>query len=164
MLHKAGRTRLVRDNGGFIANLNFPGWLRPWPRDHGHGPLAMIAESLMVPGRVIEMHEHRNDEIISWVPTAVMRHADRTGEPKVIDAEHLLVMNAGRSFWHSDMTLETDPPLRMLQIMVRPEAPDLEPRIQFGPLPAPEPNNVAPFVRPGRRLSPVRRPQPDRLL
>ena len=81
MLHTSGPTQISRDNGGFIANLNFPGWLVPLPRDHGHGALAMIAESLMVPGRIIEMHEHQNDEIISWVPDGVMRHvcASATG-------------------------------------------------------------------------------------
>jgi redox-sensitive bicupin YhaK (pirin superfamily) len=140
MLHTAGPTRISRDNGGFVANLNFPGWLVPLPRDHGHGALAMIAESLLVPGRVIEMHEHQNDEIISWVPEGVMRHDDRARGPLVIDAGHLLVMNAGRSFWHSERTLDSDPPLRMLQILVRPGAVDLEPRLQFGPLPPPRAN------------------------
>ena len=133
MLLKAGRMPFARDQGGFVVRPNMPGWLLPRPRDHGHGPLAMVVESLMTPGRVIAMHEHRNDEIISWVPEGVMRHSDRRGPDElIIDAEHLIVINAGRSIWHSDRTLPTDPPLRMLQIMVRPRALDLEPLIQHG--------------------------------
>ena len=134
MLLKAGRTAFVRDMGRFIIRPNFPGWLRPVPNDHGHGPLAMVVESILHPGRLIAMHEHRNDEIISWVPDGVMRHDDKTHGPLVTDADHLMVMNAGRSFWHSEETLPTDPPLRMLQILVRPRALDLEPVIQHGPI------------------------------
>ena len=140
MLLKGERTPIVRDMGGFVARLNMPGWLLPRPRDHGHGALAMVVESTLVPGRRILMHEHRNDEIISWVPEGVMRHEDRWGSPLVVDGEHLMVMNAGRSFWHSEEVLPTDPPLRMLQIMVRPHAADLPPHIQHDRLVPIEPN------------------------
>jgi quercetin 2,3-dioxygenase len=128
MLLKAGRLPFERDMGGFVYRPNMPGWLLPWPRDHGHGPLAMVVESMMSPGRLIDMHEHRNDEIISWVPEGVIE--------LVIDGGHLIVMNAGTSFWHSDKTLPTDPPLRMLQILVRPRATDLETMVQYGPIEA----------------------------
>lgn len=140
MLLKGDRTFVVRDMGGFVAHINMPGWLKPRPTDHGFGPLAMIVESLLDPGRLIAMHEHRNDEIISWVPDGVMRHDDRTTGRLVTDRDHLMVMNAGSGFWHSEETLPSDPPLRMLQILVRPSALDLEPAIQHGPLPPPAPN------------------------
>lgn len=140
MLLKGERTFVVRDMGGFIARINMPGWIKPKPSDHGHGPLAMVVESILDPGRLIAMHEHRNDEIVSWVPEGVMRHDDKAGGRLTIDGEHLMVMNAGRSFWHSEETLSSDPPLRMLQIMIRPNALDLAPRIQFGPMPRPAPN------------------------
>lgn len=136
MLLKARRTSITQDNGGFVVHLNMPGWMRPWPTDHGHGPLALIAESFLVPGRLIEMHHHQNDEIISWVPDGVMRHEDKINGGLVTDRDHLMVMNAGRSFWHSERTLPSDPPLRMLQIFVRPRALDLEPAIQHGPIAA----------------------------
>lgn len=140
MLLKGGRSKFMRDMGGFAIRPNMPGWLFPRPTDHGHGPLAMVVESFLVPGRVIAMHEHRNDEIISWVPEGVMRHEDPTGRALVIDADHLIVINAGRSFWHSDQTLPTDPHLRMLQILARPRTADLEPNLQHGPLPPWMPN------------------------
>lgn len=140
MLLKGGRTPIVRDMGGFIIHPNMPGWLLPKTRDHGHGPLAMIVESILHPGRLIAMHEHRNDEIVSWVPDGVMRHDDKANGPLVIDGWHLMVMNAGRSFWHSEETLPSDPPLRMLQIFVRPREADLEPGIQHGPIKPAAPN------------------------
>ncbi|MFC5760272.1 MULTISPECIES: pirin family protein [unclassified Rhizobium] len=140
MLLKGERTFVVRDMGGFIVHVNMPGWVKPKPADHGHGPLAMVAETILHPGRLVAMHEHRNDEIISWVPDGVMRHEDRARGRLTCDSGHLMVMNAGRSFWHSEETLASDPPLRMLQILVRPEAVDLEPGIQHGPVPDFAPN------------------------
>jgi redox-sensitive bicupin YhaK (pirin superfamily) len=141
VLRKAGRSGIVRDNGGFVVRVNMPGWMRPIPNDHGHGPLAMVVESFLSPGRAVAMHEHCNDEIISWVPDGVMRHDDKANGQLVTDRDHLMVMNAGRSFWHSEETLPTDPPLRMLQILVRPRAIDLEAGIQHGPI-APAPPNT----------------------
>jgi quercetin 2,3-dioxygenase len=135
MLLKGSRTPVVQDMGGFIARVNMPGWLRRWPRDHGYGPLAMVVESVLVPGRVIAMHEHRDDEIVSWVPKGVMRHKDRMGDALTVDAGHLMIMNAGISFWHSEETHREDPDLRMLQILIRPRASGLPANIQFGPLP-----------------------------
>ena len=81
------------------------------------------------------MHQHRNEEIISWVPAGVMRHDDRHGNELVTDADHMMVMNAGSGFWHAEETLADDPPLRMLQIFVRPHSLDLEPDIQHQPVP-----------------------------
>jgi redox-sensitive bicupin YhaK (pirin superfamily) len=141
MLLKAGRTKITRDMGGFITHLNMPGWIRRSPSDHGHGPLAMVVESILVPGRLIAMHEHQNDEIISWVPDGVMRHDDETIGKRVTDAYHLLVENTGKSYWHSEGTLPGDPHLRMLQIMVRPRELDLEPNVQHGPIPPATPNS-----------------------
>ncbi len=49
-------------------------------------------------------------------------------------------MNAGSGFWHAEQTLAEDPPLRMLQIFVRPHSLDLEPGIRHSPLPDPVAN------------------------
>ncbi|MBP1806906.1 pirin family protein [Rubellimicrobium aerolatum] len=140
MFRKLGRSPAVIDQGQFVVRVAMPGLALPEGDDHGHGPLAAVAESFMAPGTLIGMHPHVQDEIISWVPEGVMRHDDRTHGRLVTDAGHLLVMNAGREFWHEERTLPSDPPLRMLQIFVRPHEVDLEPMLQHGPLPDPTPN------------------------
>ncbi|WP_138006227.1 pirin family protein [Halalkalirubrum salinum] len=139
-LHKAPRSDAFVDQGPFRIRFNFPGRAVPGHDDHGYGPLATIAESFMDPDTLIRMHQHRNEEIISWVPRGVMRHDDRQGNKLVTDPEHLLVMSAGSGFWHEERTLADDPPLRMLQIFVRPHSLGLEPGIQHERLPKPAPN------------------------
>jgi redox-sensitive bicupin YhaK (pirin superfamily) len=139
-IHTAPRTDVSQDQGKFRIHFNFPGRAVPDHDDHGYGPLATVVESFMDPGTLIRMHQHRNEEIVSWVPDGVMRHDDRQGNELVTDAEHLMVMNAGSGFWHSEETLAADPPLRMLQIFVRPHELDLEPGIQHEPIPDAAPN------------------------
>ena len=139
-IHTASRTDVAQDQGKFRIHFNFPGRTLPDHDDHGYGPLATVVESFMDPGTLIRMHQHRDEEIISWVPGGVMRHDDRQGNTLVTDAEHLMVMNAGSGFWHAEETLPDDPPLRMLQIFVRPHTLDLEPGIQHEPIPDPTPN------------------------
>ncbi|SNR61680.1 pirin family protein [Halorubrum vacuolatum] len=134
-LYKAPRTDVSQNQGRFRIHFNFPGQNLPDHDDHGYGPLATVVESFMDPDTLISMHPHRNDEIVSWVPAGVMRHDDREGNKLVTDPEHLMVMNSGRGFWHEERTLPDDPPLRMLQIFVRPHSLDFEPNIQHGPIP-----------------------------
>lgn len=128
----------IQHYGDLRVQLYHPGELVPGHGDHGYGTLAVVAESFMAPGSVVPMHMHRNEEIVSWVPEGVMRHDDLAHGKLVTDGDHLLVMNAGRRFSHTERTLETDPSLRMLQIFVRPRAVDLEPRLQHGALPVAE--------------------------
>lgn len=136
-IHRGEGRHGVADQGRFLIHFHFPGYLLPEPTDHGHHGLAAVAESFLAPDTWIRLHEHRNDEIISWVPAGVMRHDDQTVGELVTDAGHLMVMNAGASFWHEERTLPDDPPLRMLQLFVRPHTVDLPPGIQHGPVPAP---------------------------
>jgi len=139
-LYKAPRTDLGQNQGKFRMHTNYPGRLLPDHDDHGYGPLARVDEAILDPGTFVGMHPHQNDEIVSYVPTGVMRHRDRAGNELIMDSEHLMVMNAGREFWHEEQTLADDPQLRLLQIFVRPHTIDLEPNIQQGPVPEPVTN------------------------
>ncbi|WP_256392976.1 pirin family protein [Natronoarchaeum rubrum] len=139
-LYHAPRTELSQNQGKFRIHFNHPGRNHPDHDDHGYGPLAAVVESFMDPDTLISMHPHQNEEIISWVPGGVMRHDDRQGNELVTDSEHLLVMNAGSGFWHEERTLADDPPLRMLQIFVRPHSLDLQPDIQHGSIEDPVAN------------------------
>lgn len=133
----APRTNVSQNQGKFRIHINFPGRALPDHDDHGYGPLAAVIESFMDPGTLIPMHQHSNEEIISWVPAGVMRHDDRQGNELITDPDHLMAMNAGSGFWHAEETLADDPPLRMLQIFIRPHSLNLEPGIQHEPIPDP---------------------------
>jgi len=139
-LYKATRTNVTQNQGKFRIHFNFPGRNHPDHEDHGYGPLSTVVESFMNPDTLIGMHPHRNEDIISWVPAGVMRHDDGDDNVLVTDSDHLMVMNAGREFWHEERTNPEDPPLRMLQIFVRPHTLNMEPNIQHEPIPDPVEN------------------------
>ena len=111
MLYKQPKSTRIYKMGPFTIQRNLPGAALPDYHDHGYGPLALFDYSTMEPGTLIAMHEHRNDEIISYVPRGTMRHDDGTGTK--LDIDHTtLIMNAGASFWHEERTLEDDETVR----------------------------------------------------
>ena len=93
------------------------------------GPFSNIDHAFMSKGLTIKMHEHVDDEILSYVDKGISMHKDSAGYEVPIERGKLMVMNAGKSFWHEEKVPQEG--VEMLQIFMRPEAPDLEPNIQF---------------------------------
>jgi redox-sensitive bicupin YhaK (pirin superfamily) len=131
MLYKQSRSEHRYQNGPFSIVLNLPGYAIPEHRDHGYGPLARFDDTTLEPGGFVPMHEHRNDEIITYITDGLVRHSDSSGANLVASPTTIMVMNAGKSFWHEEGTGPDDSTLRGLQIFVRPHSVDLEPNIQF---------------------------------
>lgn len=97
--------------------------------DFAFGPLAIIDHAVMKERITIKMHEHVNDEILSYLSTGVMYHKDSAGLEVPITRGQLMMMNAGESFWHEEQVKENE--VEMLQIFVRPNEADLPANIQF---------------------------------
>jgi len=104
------------------------------PEDTAFGPLANIDHAVMKKGLTIKMHEHVNDEILSYVSSGVMHHKDSADFEAPIARGKLMLMNAGESFWHEEKVTEDE--VEMLQIFVRPNQADLPAKIQFHDKPA----------------------------
>ena len=83
----------------------------------------------MKKGLTIKMHEHVNDEILSYISSGVTHHKDSAGFEAPIARGKLMMMNAGAGFWHEEKVKEDE--VEMLQIFVRPKETDLPPEIQF---------------------------------
>lgn len=97
--------------------------------DLAFGPLAFIDHAVMKKGITIKMHEHVNDEILSYVWKGTMYHRDSAGHEVPVTPGNLMMMNAGSSFWHEEKVKQDH--VEMLQIFIRPEETDLESAIQF---------------------------------
>lgn len=123
-------THLVRDHGPFQLRRIRPGVALGRPDDAGFGGLGLIDHARLQPGLIVKMHEHRNDEIISYLRSGRMQHTDSAGRSEVISPDRLMVMNAGAGFSHEEAVLGDDT-IEMLQIFVRPEAANMAPSVQF---------------------------------
>ncbi|ARD48502.1 pirin family protein [Sporosarcina sp. P33] len=106
--------------------------------DTAFGPLAIIDHAVMKKGVTIKMHEHINDEILSYIGSGVMHHTDSAGFEAPIARGKLMMMNAGAGFWHEEKVKEEE--TEMLQIFVRPYETDLSPEIQFHDKPSDHPD------------------------
>jgi redox-sensitive bicupin YhaK (pirin superfamily) len=131
MLYRQSRSQYHYKNGPLSIVPKLPGYAIPDHRDQGYGPLARFDGTTLEPGGFVPMHEHRNDEIITYVADGLVRHADSSGARFVVGPTRIMVMNSGKGFWHEKSTRPDDPTLHGLQIFVRPHTVDLEPNIQF---------------------------------
>ena len=133
MLHViAPETHLVQGEGPFRIRRIRPG-LGIDPADTGFGALGLVDRAHLSPGLVVPMHEHRDDEIVSYLRSGTLTHADSSGRAEEVTRDRLMVMNAGRGFSHEERLAE-GADVHMLQIFLRPRAAGLEPRVQFAEL------------------------------
>ncbi|NSZ60016.1 hypothetical protein FY133_24610 (plasmid) [Agrobacterium tumefaciens] len=93
------------------------------------GPFSVMDHANLDVGTVVSMHEHKNDEILSYMWRGSMVHEDSAGHRIAISPTKLMMMNAGRSFWHEEST--PDVPVEMLQIFIRPAQADLDGTVNF---------------------------------
>ena len=131
MIYQPAAQRLSFERGPFRIQRSYPG--RGVSDDSGLGPIGAIDHADLLPGLLVPMHEHRDDEIISYLRTGEMVHRDSAGFTKTITPTRLMVMNAGSGFSHEE-SIPGDTGVTMLQIFVRPRERGLEPGIQFAEL------------------------------
>jgi quercetin 2,3-dioxygenase len=123
-------THQQRARGPFQLRRIRPGIMLGQQDDAGFGGLGTIDHAKLQPGLVVKMHEHRNDEIISYIRAGRMKHTDSAGRSEVISSDRLMVMNAGHGFSHEEEVVSGDQ-IEMLQIFVRPEMAEMKQDVQF---------------------------------
>lgn len=126
MLQKISRSHLER---GFITML-YPG-ATVSDTDTGIGSIGRIDHARVSGGGFIPMHPHVNDEILSYFRSGKGEHKDSEGFVEIIGRERLMLMKAGKSFYHEERMFDEGEPLEGLQIFIRPGKKDLSPEVRF---------------------------------
>ncbi len=101
-------------------------------RDTGIAGLGCFDHAHLEQGLIVPMHEHRNDEIVSYLRSGQMLHEDSHGAGATLTPTHLMGMNAGSGFWHEESVPVGQ--VEMLQIFIRPSEAELPPELQFADL------------------------------
>ncbi|MNU28415.1 Quercetin 2,3-dioxygenase [compost metagenome] len=99
--------------------------------DSGIGSIGRIDHPEIHGNTVIPMHPHINDEILSYFRTGKAEHSDSEGFVKMIGGHTLMLMKAGRSFFHEEKIIGEGEPMEGLQIFIRPGKKDLKPEVVF---------------------------------
>ena len=97
------------------------------PQFMGHGPLRVINEDRVQPGRGFDTHAHRDMEIISYVLDGGLEHRDSMGNGSTIRPGDVQRMSAGTGVMHSEFNASDTDRVHFLQIWVVPERSGLAP-------------------------------------
>jgi quercetin 2,3-dioxygenase len=113
-------------------------WLDSWhtfsfgdyvdSRHMGFGPLRVINDDRVEPGRGFGTHGHRDMEILTWILEGELQHRDSLGTGSVIRPGEVQIMSAGTGIEHSEFNPSPVEPVHLLQIWIIPERRGLPPR------------------------------------
>ncbi|MCM4154315.1 nuclease PIN [Arenibacter sp. N53] len=119
------------DNSKKIGNSHisilYPG-LELSETDTGYFSIGRIDQAHINGGIVIKMHPHVNDDILSYFRSGKVKHVDSEGFTEYITPHRLMLMKAGKLFYHEEAILEEQ---EGLQIFIRPKEKDSKPEVFF---------------------------------
>jgi redox-sensitive bicupin YhaK (pirin superfamily) len=97
------------------------------PKHTGFGPLLVINEDHVEPGRGFGTHGHRDMEIISYVLDGSLAHEDSMGNGSALRYGDVQRMSAGTGVQHGEFNHSKTEPVHFLQIWIEPNVKGIAP-------------------------------------
>ena len=97
-----------------FADYHDPAWM-------GFGPLRVMNEDRVAPGRGFGTHPHRDMEIVTVVLEGALQHRDSMGHEAVLRPGEVQRITAGTGIEHSEVNPSTTEPVHLYQIWLLPD-------------------------------------------
>lgn len=100
------------------------------PEFMNFGPLRVINDDVIHPGKGFDTHPHDNMEIITYIVSGNLRHGDSMGNQQELKDHGVQRMSAGTGIFHNEFNGSDTDKLHLLQIWIIPDKKGYEPRYE----------------------------------